>query len=186
MGIISFAAIVAVLAVMGFFLIIQFNRFVTLKTRAKNAFHQIDVQLERRADLIPNLVETVKGYLQHERQTLEAVIKARSFMAVAKSPTEKATANEGLNQALKSLFAVVEAYPQLKANENFLRLQEELTTTENQLSFSRQFYNDSVMLYNTAIQKFPNNLVAVLTRFQEFQYFTVTNPLKTVPPKVQF
>jgi LemA protein len=181
-----FAALIGVFIVFGSYIIIQFNRFVTLKARAKNAFHQIDIQLERRADLIPNLVETIKGYVQHERQTLEAVIKARSAMMDAKSPIEKAAANESMNQALKSLFAVVEAYPQLKANENFLRLQEELSTTENQLSFSRQFYNDTVMQYNTSIQKFPNNLIAALTRFQEYQYFTLTHQSKFGLPKVRF
>ena len=163
-----------------------FNRFVVLQARMKNAFHQIDVQLERRADLIPNLVETVKGYVQHERQTLEAVIQARAVLLNAKTPVEKAAANEALTQTLKSLFAVVEAYPQLKANENFLRLQEEIATTENQLSFARQFYNDSVMRYNTAIQKFPGNLVAALTRFKQGDYFILTQPSKAAPPKVRF
>lgn len=178
--------LIGIAAVLGIFIVVVFNRFVTLQARTKNAFHQIDVQLERRADLIPNLVETVKGYVQHERNTLEAVIQARSNMMSARQPMEKAASNEALTQALKSLFALAESYPQLKANENFLRLQEEIASTENQLSFARQFYNDSVMKFNTAVQKFPTNLVAMLTGFRLADYFILTNQMKNAPPKVQF
>jgi LemA protein len=144
------------------------------------------VQLERRSDLIPNLVETVKGYVLHEKGTLEAVIKARSAVMAANQPMQKAAASEELTAALKSLFALVESYPQLKANENFLRLQEEVTTTENQLSFARQFYNDSVMLFNTTIQKFPNNLIAAATGFRSADYYILTSQSKAAPPKIKF
>lgn len=163
-----------------------FNRLIIFRNRLKNGFHQIDVQLERRADLIPNLVETVKGYVKHEKETLEAVIKARSMIQQAKTPSDLAAADNMLTSALKSLFAVSESYPQLKANENFLRLQEEITTTENQLAFARQFYNDYVMKYNNAIQTFPQNLIAGLTRFKQADYFKVSSKAKRQPPKVKF
>lgn len=181
-----FFILIGIAVLVCIFTVYTFNRFVTLRARSKNALHQIDVQLERRSDLIPNLVETVKGYVQHERGTLETVIKARSTLLAARHPMEKAETSEVLTQALKSLFAVAESYPQLKANENFLRLQEEIATTENQISFSRQFYNDSVMQFNTGIQKFPNNLVALLTGFRQLDYFILTNQTKNIPPKVRF
>jgi LemA protein len=166
--------------------IFVFNRLIVLRNRLKNGFHQIDVQLERRADMIPNLVETVKGYMKHEKETLTAVIRARSMMQSARTPSAKADANNMLASALKTLFAVSESYPQLKANENFLRLQEEITTTANQIAFARQFYNDYVMKYNNAIQLFPQNIVAAVTGFKKSDFFTVSKRSKREPPKVKF
>ena len=167
-------------------LISIFNRFVKNRNLVKDAWSNIDVALKRRYDLIPNLVETVKGYMKHEKETLTAVIKARSMMQKAGSPGEKAAANNVLASALKTLFAVSESYPQLKANENFLRLQEEITTTANQIAFARQFYNDYVMKYNNAIQFFPQNVVAALTGFRKAEFFTVSKRSKRQPPKVKF
>jgi LemA protein len=178
--------IVFILVPLALVFIFIFNRLILLRNRLKNGFHQIDVQLERRADLIPNLVETVKGYVKHEKGTLEAVIRARSMVQNAKKLSDMAEANTMLTSALKSLFALSESYPQLKANENFLRLQEEITTTENQIAFSRQFYNDYAMKYNTAIQSFPQNMVAVLTGFKPADYFKVSSKAKKQPPKVKF
>ena len=166
--------------------IFVFNRLIIFRNRLKNGFHQIDVQLERRADMIPNLVETVKGTMTHEKETLTAVIRARSMIQKAGTPSEKANANNMLSSALKTLFAVSESYPQLKANENFLRLQEEVTTTANQIAFARQFYNDYVMKYNNAIQVFPQNFVAVITGFKKADFFTVSRRSKRQPPKVKF
>jgi LemA protein len=164
----------------------MYNTLVRLRNQTKNGFKQIDVQLQRRADLIPNLVETVKAYMKHERQTLEAVIKARTALQKAESLEEKAQANSQLTSALKNLFAVVESYPQLQANQNFLRLQEEITTTENQVAFARQFYNDAVMKMNTAIETFPQSLIAGLFNFMPFQYFEVESKTARRAPKVKF
>jgi LemA protein len=163
-----------------------YNKLVRLRNQTKNGFKQIDVQLQRRADLIPNLVETVKAYMKHERQTLEAVIKARTVLQKAESIEEKAQANGQLTSALKNLFAVVESYPQLQANQNFLRLQEEITTTENQVAFARQYYNDTVMRMNTAVETFPQSLIANLFNFQQFHYFQVKDRTAKEAPKVQF
>src|SRR5437899_4155978 len=137
----------------------MYNGLVRLRNQLENAWAQIDVQLKRRHDLIPNLVETVKGYATHESSTFEKVIQARNMAVSAKTVGERAEAENVLTGALKSLFAVAEAYPELKANQNFMALQEELTSTENKISFSRQFYNDSVMTYNTHIQVFPTNFI---------------------------
>lgn len=163
-----------------------YNKLVKLRNQTKNGFRQIDVQLQRRADLIPNLVETVKGYVKHEQKTLEAVIQARSALQQAGSLGDKARANDMLSSALKSLFAVAESYPQLKANENFLRLQEEITTTENQIAFARQYYNDSVMRFNTAIETFPQSLIAGMCSYSAFQYFQVEDEHSRKAPKVKF
>ena len=163
-----------------------YNKLVRLRNQTKNGFRQIDVQLQRRADLIPNLVETVKGYVKHERETLESVIKARAALQKADSPEEKARANDMLTSALKSLFAVVESYPQLLANQNFLRLQEEITTTENQVAFARQFYNDAVMKMNTAIETFPQSFIAGIFNFQPFRYFQATRKTVREAPEVRF
>ncbi|MBN2102645.1 LemA family protein [bacterium] len=178
-----FLAIIVLLLLM---IIMVYNRLVKLRNHNKNGFHQINVQLQRRTDLIPNLVETVKGYLKHEKKTLEAVIRARSALQKADSPGEKAQANDMLSSTLKSLFAVVENYPQLKANENFLRLQEEITTTENQVAFARQYYNDSVMKYNTAIESFPQSLIAAMCNFRAFHYFKTESAAARKAPKVKF
>ena len=178
--------IVAVVVLLAAFIAMLFNRLVRFRNCVENAWHQIDVQLNRRADLIPNVVETVKGYASHERETFEAVTQARSAIMNAKSVGESAQADGMLTQALKSLFAVAEAYPELKANQNFLALQEELASTENKVSFARQFYNDTVMRYNTRIQTVPANIVAGMFSFKAEEFFQVENAAERVAPKVQF
>ena len=140
--------------------VITYNSLVALRNQKRNAWHQIDVQLKRRHDLIPNLVNTVKGVMNFERDTLEAVVKARNTAIAAKGVTETAQAEAGLTQALGKLFALTESYPELKSSQNVMQLQEELTATENKVAFARQFYNDLVMRYNTAIEVFPSNLLA--------------------------
>ena len=154
----------------------------------KNAWAQIDVQLKRRHDLIPNLVETVKGYMQHERGTLEAVTNARTsaIKAADSGVAAQAKAEGELSQALGRLFAVAESYPDLKASQNFLALQEELTSTENKISFSRQFYNDSVLQYNNKTQMFPSNIVASMGGFKAGEFFEVTDTVEREAPKVSF
>lgn len=165
-----------------------YNGLVRLRNQVKNAWAQIDVQLKRRYDLIPNLVETVKGYMQHERQTLEAVTNARN---VAQSASGAGAAERGrvegaLGAALARLLVVAEAYPDLKANQNFLALQEELTATENRISFSRQFYNDSVLRYNNKTQMFPSSIMASMFGFQAGEFFEVTATAEREAPKVSF
>jgi LemA protein len=180
-----------------FFLIAEYNGLVTLRNRFKNAFAQIDVQLKRRYDLIPNLVETAKGYLKHERETLEAVVAARNAAQAAgaqaaANPGEPGAmralsgAESGLAGALGRLFAVAEAYPDLKANQTMMQLMEELTSTENKVSFSRQAYNDSVMAYNTKREVFPTNIVAGMFNFAPAELFQVENAAEKEAPKVQF
>ncbi|MFT4308896.1 MAG: LemA family protein [Candidatus Woesearchaeota archaeon] len=151
---------IGIAVVLVLWIIVIFNRIVGLRNQVENSFAQIDVQLKRRADLIPNLIETVKGYVKHERETLESVTKARTQFLSAKTVEEKTRAGNQLQETLKSLFAVAENYPDLKANQNFLSLQEELSTTENKIAHSRQYYNDRVMEFNTLIQVFPNNVFA--------------------------
>ena len=163
-----------------------YNGLIRLRNQLENAWAQIDVQLKRRHDLIPNLVETVKGYAKHESGTFEKVTQARNMAINAKSVGDRAEAENVLTGALKSLFAVAEAYPDLKANQNFLALQEELTSTENKISFSRQFYNDSVMTYNTHIQVFPTNLIATMFNFGHRDFFEVKAEEEREVPKVQF
>lgn len=153
------------------FFVLLFNSLVRLRNEVKNAFAQIDVQLKRRAELIPNLIETVKGYMKHERGTLNDVTNARTQVMKASSVKGKAKAANALEETLKSLFAVAENYPDLKANENFLQLQEELAGTENKIAYARQFYNDLVMRFNTKIQVFPNNLFAKMLGFSEMEAF---------------
>lgn len=179
------------------YVIAIYNGLVGLKNRYKNAYAQIDVQLKRRYDLIPNLVETAKGYMKHERETLEAVISARN---VASGANAKAAQNPGDPQAMKELmgaeaaltgtlgrlFALSEAYPDLKANQNMAQLQEELTSTENKVAFARQAYNDSVMVYNTKREQFPSNLVAGTFNFGPAELFEVTNEQERQAPKVSF
>ena len=160
---------VAVLVVL--FLVVTYNRLVRLRNRVEAAWSQIDVQLKRRHDLIPNLVETVKGYAAHERETLEAVTKARQQAVAAKGVEEQAQAENMLTATLRQLFAVSEAYPELKANENFLALQEELTGTESRIAFSRQFYNEQVLAYDNALETFPSNMVAGVFNFEQKEYF---------------
>jgi LemA protein len=163
-----------------------YNGLVRLRNQLENAWAQIDVQLKRRHDLIPNLVETVKGYAKHESGTLEKVIQARNIAVNAKTVGDRAEAENVLTGALKSLFAVAEAYPDLKANQEFMRLQEELTSTENKVAFSRQFYNDTVMTYNTHIQVFPTNLIASTFNFGHRDFFEVKAEEEREAPKVQF
>jgi len=166
-------------------LVMIFNRLVVLKNRLDNAWAQIDVQLKRRADLIPNLVESVKGYMKHERGVLEEVTKARTALMQAGTVQEKAKANNALAGTLKTLFAVAENYPQLKASENFKMLQEELAGTENKIAYSRTAYNDSVLEYNQTIQVIPYNLVAGMFGHSVKPYFEVAESEKA-PVKVQF
>ena len=166
-------------------LIVIYNGLVRLRNRIDNAWSQIDVQLKRRYDLIPNLVETVKGYAAHERQTLESVTQARANAINAQGPAAQGQAENVLSGALKSLFAVSEAYPDLKANQNFLNLQEELTSTEDRVAYARQFYNDSVLSYNNRIQSFPGNTIAGTFNFSQREYFE-GDPDATGPVKVQF
>ena len=180
----TIALIILVLAVVWFITI--YNGLVALKNRVDNGWAQIDTQLQRRYDLIPNLVETVKGYAAHEKETLENVVKARASMANAGSVAEKAEADNMLSGTLKTLFAVTESYPDLKANQNFKELQIELTNTENKVSFSRQFYNDTVARFNTAIQMFPKNIVAGMLKFTAREYFRVSTEAAREAPKVQF
>lgn len=164
-----------------------YNKLVMARNRVENAWHQIDVQLNRRADLIPNLVETVKGYAAHEKSTFELVTQARAALLDAKTVGENAQAEAELSRALKSLFAVAEAYPDLKADENFRALQEELTGTENKIAYARQFYNDSVMAYSIARENFPANIIASLFGFkEEREYFEPETPAAREVPKVQF
>ena len=165
-----------------------YNGLVGLRNQVKNAWAQIDVQLKRRFDLIPNLVETVKGYMQYERATLEAVTKARNIAQAAQTAGvgERAKAEGELGTALARLLAVVERYPDLKANQNFLALQEQLTSTENKISFSRQFYNDSVLQYNNKTQMFPSNVVAGMMNFKAGEFFETAAPAEREAPKVSF
>lgn len=165
--------LVVLLVVVGAAFIGAYNSLVGLRNQVRNAWQQIGVQLKRRHDLIPNLVEVVKDYMGYEQETLEKVIRARNAALTATGVQGTAAAEGALSGALRSLFAVVEAYPQLKANENVGRLQEELTSTENRIAFSRQFYNDLVMRYNTRIQSIPTNIVASMFGFREESYFEV-------------
>jgi LemA protein len=163
--------ILGIVVLLVILLIGLYNKLVRLRNRIENAWAQIDVQLKRRWDLIPNLVETVKGYASHERETLEAVINARNAAASAQGPQAQAQSENMLTGALRQLFALSEAYPDLKANQNFLELQEELTATEGRIAYARQHYNDSVLKYNTAIQTFPAVVLAGPLRFTEREYF---------------
>lgn len=162
-----------------------YNNLVTLRNRVDNAWSQIDVQLRRRYDLIPNLVEVVKGYAGHEKTVLEEVTKARAAAVSAGSVGEQAQAENMLTGALRSLFAVSENYPQLRASENFMQLQEELSGTESKIAFSRQFYNDSVLKYNTATQVFPSNIFAGMFNFTQREYFEIEDAAKE-PVQVKF
>lgn len=178
--------IVGVLVVIALlYVVVTYNGLVRLRNRIENAWAQIEVQLRRRYDLIPNLVETVKGYAAHEKSTFDAVTQARANAINAQGPVEQAQAENMISGALKSLFAVSEAYPDLKANENFMALQEELTATEGRISYARQFYNDAVLRLNTKIQSFPSNILAGMFGFQEHQYFEADDTSRG-PVSVQF
>jgi len=177
--------IVVLLVLVGLFFWLGYNGLVKRRNQVDNAWSQIDVQLKRRHDLIPNLVETVKGYAAHERGTFEAVTNARANAINAQSPQDQAQAENVLTGALKSLFAVAEAYPDLKANQNFLNLQEELTASEDKVAYARQYYNDSVLNYNTQIQKFPTVFLAGMFHFEKREFFDAA-PEDTEPVQVQF
>lgn len=176
MNTLTIVGIVAIVLVL--FVIFLYNSLIRLKNQVKNSWAQIDVQLKRRNDLIPNLVETVKGYMKHEKEVLENITKARSSLMKADGLDKKAKASNALSGALKSLFAVSESYPQLKANENFLQLQEEISGTENKISYARQHYNDIVMVFNTKIQTFPNNVFADMLKFGKEALFEATEEEK--------
>jgi LemA protein len=182
--------VIVVIVIVGAILAGMYNGLVKLRNQVKNAWAQIDVQLKRRYDLIPNLIETVKGYKNFERETLEAVTKARNVAIQASSAgagaAERGKAEGELSGALSRLMVVVERYPDLKANQNFLALQEELTSTENKISFSRQYYNDSVLRYNNQTQVFPSNIIAGMFSFKGDEFFQVTAEAERQAPKVNF
>jgi LemA protein len=184
MGILIVLIVIVVLIAV--FFISIYNALVKLRNQVKNAWSQIDVQLKRRHDLIPNLIETVKGYMTHERETLENITKARSQAVAAEGVGDKAKAEGELTSALGKFNLVVENYPDLKANQNFLSLQEELTSTENKISFSRQNYNDQVLFYNNKIQMFPSNVVAGMFQFTEEEFFEIEDEKEKEVPKVSF
>ena len=195
--IIALLVLLGLAAVLFFWVVGAYNGLVTLRNRFKNAFAQIDVQLKRRYDLIPNLVETAKGYMKHERETLEAVIAARNTAyaaskVAAANPADASAmkgllgAESGLAGAMSRLMVVAEQYPDLKANQNMMQLTEELTSTENKISFARQAYNDSVTLYNTSREMFPTNLIAGLFNFAEAQLFEVDAAAERAAPQVKF
>jgi LemA protein len=176
----AYIPLVLVVVIIGWF-VAAYNKLVRFRNQIKNAWHQIDVQLKRRYDLIPNLVEVVKDYMAYEQETLTRVIEARGAALSAKGPAAQAKAEGILTETLKSLFAVVEKYPELKANQNVASLQEELTGTENKISFARQFYNDSVMTYNNAIQSIPTNFIASFFNFAQEAYFETEPESRAVP-----
>lgn len=177
--------IIIFLVILAVFTVAIYNGLVGSRNRVKNAWSQIDVQLKRRADLIPNLVETVKGYAKHEKTVFEEVTKARASLMNAKTVQENAEANNMLTDTLKSLFAVAENYPELQANENFLELQGQLEETEDKIAYSRQFYNDTVLIYNNKCQMFPSNILARQFSFTESEFFEIEESAKEVP-KVEF
>jgi len=183
--VIGIIVVIVIIVVVALIFVTSYNGLVRLRNRIDNAFSQIDVQLERRHDLIPNLVETVKGYAAHERETLDSVVAARNQAVSATGPAQQAQAENVLTGALRQLFAVAEAYPDLKANQNFLQLQEELTSTEDRIAYARQFYNDAVVKYNSKIQSIPSNIIAGMFNFHEREYFEGEEEARSVP-RVQF
>ena len=177
--------IVGILFLLVLYVISIYNKLVNAKHKVQNQFSQIDIQLKRRADLIPNLVETVKGYAKHEKDTFKEVIEARNKAVNAGSVNEKVDANNELTGALNKLFALAESYPELKANENFLSLQNDLKDTEDKITYARQFYNDAAMLFNNLVAMFPSNIVASMFKFDKFEYFAIEEKEKETP-KVEF
>lgn len=174
--------VIVVIAVIALLVVGIYNQLVRRRNEVDNAWSQIDVQLKRRLDLIPNLVETVKGYAAHEKTALEAVVSARnSAMSTGASPQQQAVADNAVSSALRQLFALSEAYPDLKANQGFLSLQEELSNTESRIAYARQFYGDAVEMYNTAIQKFPAVFVASVFKFLEREFFVAEEAARSVP-----
>ena len=182
---IAIVILIVLIVVIGLVFMGLYNGLVALKNKVEAAWAQIDVQLQRRFELIPNLVETVKGYAAHEKETLDAVITARNAAQSASGPAEAGAADNMLTGALKSVFALAESYPDLKANQNFLNLQETLTGTEDKIAYSRQFYNDTVNKYNTKIQSMPSNIIAGMFNFTEREYFEAGGEARG-PVTVQF
>ncbi len=180
-----FLIVIGVLVVVGLFVMSTYNSLVVSRNRAKDQWAQVDVQLKKRFDLIPNLVETVKGYAKHEKETFEAVIEARNKFNSANTPEQEMQAAGELNGVISRLFALSEAYPELKADKNFLQLQVDLKDTEEKIAYARQFYNDSVLNYINKLQMFPSNIIASLFKFQEMKFFEVAESEKETP-KVSF
>lgn len=178
--------IAAILALLIVFVIGVYNSLVALRNQVANAWSQIDVQLKRRHDLIPNLVDTARGYMQHERGTFEAITEARSRAMGAKTISQAAQAEDALEKAISRFMLVVENYPDLKANQNFLALQEELTSTENKIAFARQGYNDQVLFFNNKIQMFPSNIIANMFNFTKHDFFEIEQAEERQVPKVSF
>jgi LemA protein len=177
--------VLIVLGVLALVFVVIYNGLIRDRNRVDNAWSQVEVQLQRRYDLIPNLVETVKGYAGHERETFEAVTQARAAAAAAQGPAEQAQAENFLTQALRQLFAVAEAYPELRASENFAQLQTELSETENKIAVSRQIYNDTVLTFNNKVQQIPTNIVASLTGFKTREFFDAGEEAEAAP-QVEF
>ncbi len=186
-GVFIFLAVLVGLIIIAIFVTIgMYNSIVSLRNKVDNAWHQIDVQLRKRYDLIPNLVETVKGYAKHERETLESVINARKIGIDAQTVKEQAKAENMITGALKSLFALAENYPDLKADQHFLKLMEQLNGIESNIAYARQFYNDMVMKFNTKIQTFPGNIFAKIFNFTQKDYFEIEEPEARKPVEVKF
>jgi LemA protein len=185
-ALIGLLVIIGIIVLVAVFVIGIYNALIRLRNQVDNAWSQIDVQLKRRHDLIPNLVETAKGYMEHERGTFEAITEARSRAMGAKGPAEAGQAEGALTEALSKFMLVVENYPDLKANQNFLSLQETLTSTENKIAFARQGYNDQVLFYNNKIQMFPSNIIAGMFNFGKRDFFEIENEAEREVPKVQF
>ncbi len=177
--------VLVIVVLLVLYLVSIYNKLVNSRNKVDNQFSQIDIQLKRRTDLIPNLVETVKGYAKHEENTFKEVVEARNKAVSANSINEKIDANNELTGALNKLFALSESYPELKANENFLSLQKDLKETEDKITYSRQFYNDSAMQFNNIVEMFPSNIVANMFHFKKYEYFKIAEEEKTAP-KVKF
>ncbi|OGB63304.1 MAG: hypothetical protein A2Y94_15255 [Caldithrix sp. RBG_13_44_9] len=182
----GFLIVLGIVILLVIWVMSMYNGLVRLRNQVKNAWSQIDVQLKRRHDLIPNLVETAKGYMKHERETLESITKARTQAMQAQGVAESAKAEGQLSEALSKFMLVVENYPDLKASQNFLALQEELTTTENKVGFARQFYNDQVQQYNTRIESVPTNILANMFGFQQSEFFQIEVAGEREVPQVKF
>ena len=182
----SLIIILAIIVILVLWMFGMYNGLVRMRNQVKNAWSQIDVQLKRRHDLIPNLVETARGYMKHERETLEAITKARNLAVQANGVAEQGKAEGQLNEAISRFLVVVENYPDLKASQNFLALQEELTTTENKVSFSRQFYNDQVQRFNTKIESVPTNIMANMFNFKQAEFFEIEVAAEREAPQVKF
>ena len=182
----SLIIILAIIVILILWMFGMYNGLVRMRNQVRNAWSQIDVQLKRRHDLIPNLVETARGYMKHERETLEAITKARNLAVQANGVAEQGKAEGQLNEAISRFLVVVENYPDLKASQNFLALQEELTTTENKVGFSRQFYNDQVQKFNTKIESVPTNVIANMFNFKQAEFFEIEVAAEREAPQVKF